>query len=208
MNKSLASAAENGVHRGNFEQQKGFCGRFGRQATEVVYGEKYDEEWRGDGTNREATAAKAAHRFLAHGLGFLYADRAAHGGLQPGDIGFKTQVAPNRWGDFSGHVGILCMDLKRWSENSSTGIGRVRGALGFRTLAQWGTPDIIVRLPDPAAKIVAATPVVIAPAIPLIIDWNGNLFTMESLIERSGHIVEKVTEDLPRARVYVRSSPK
>jgi hypothetical protein len=67
----------------------------------------------------------------------------------------KTEVARNRWGDFSGHIGVVCLDLKRLAENSSTSKGRVRGALGFRTRAQWGDFDIVIRLPDPNAQPVA-----------------------------------------------------
>ena len=171
MNKTLATTAENGVYHGSFERAPGYCSRFGRQLTAVVYGDKYDALWRGgqhantaDERNRDATAARAAHRFLAAGLGFLYEDRAGHGGIQVGDILFKTEVAPNRWGDFSGHVGVEMLDLLRVAENSSTQTGRIRGALGFRTNAQWGSPNIVVRLPDPRAVMAPLAPIVVAPA--------------------------------------------
>ena len=210
MNKSIATRAENGVYKGSFETDKGYCMRYMRQIDEAVEGTKHDEIWRGDGSARDATAARAGHRFLAAGLGFLAKDLAAHGGLQPGDMPVKTKVAPNRWGDFSGHIGAVCMDVKRIAENSSTSIGRVRGALGFRTLAQWGAFDIVIRLPDPADKIAVPIPIatpVVTSSVPLIINWNGNLLTMEQLIDRCGHTVEKITENLDAGRVYVHSHP-
>jgi hypothetical protein len=43
---------------------------------------------------------------------------------------------------------------------------------------------------------------------PLIIDWNGQRFTVKQLIERGGHNVQEVTEKLSASRVYVRSTPK
>lgn len=209
MNKSIATHAENAVYKGNFETDKGFCMRFMRQNDESVEGTKYEALWRGDGSERDATAARAGHRFLKAGLGFLASDLGAHGGLQPGDMPVKTQVAPNRWGDFSGHIGALCMDMKRIAENSSTSIGRVRGALGFRTLAQWGAFNIVIRLPDPSAIIVAPAPVVVAVSAALLqINWNGNEMTIAQLIERGGHDVVKITEDLPHNIVWIRSTPK
>jgi hypothetical protein len=40
-------------------------------------------------------------------------------------------------------VGERCV-----AENSSSQIGRVRGSCGFRSLAQWGHVDLLVRLPS------------------------------------------------------------
>lgn len=164
MNKSLARAAEAAINSGSFERKKGFCLRACRQFAEAVpgIGAKYDRLFRGDGAERDATASRAGKRFLKAGLGFLAKDVAKNGGLQPGDMLVKTDVAANRWGDFSGHIGVLCMDGERVAENSSTAKGRVRGALGFRTLAQYGSFDIVVRLPDPAAGVAA-----VAPAAPV-----------------------------------------
>lgn len=152
MNKSLALSMEGGIKAGTFERGKGFCLRACRQAYEKVGGTKYDALFRGNGTERDATAARAGHRFLAQGLAFPASELKARGGLQPGDMPVKTQVARNRWGDFSGHIGVVCMDL-RIGENSSTSIGRVKGALGFRTQDQFGEFDIVIRLPDPKPEV-------------------------------------------------------
>ncbi|HEX8832843.1 MAG TPA: hypothetical protein VF719_01520, partial [Abditibacteriaceae bacterium] len=130
MNKTLAKIAEQGVYTGPFETMPGYCLRKCRQAVEQVpgIGTKYDRLFRGNGTKRDATATRAARRFLAAGLAFRRSELAKRGGLQPGDMPVKTEVARNRWGDFSGHIGVVCSDVKRIAENSSTSIGRVRGA--------------------------------------------------------------------------------
>lgn len=174
MNIALARAAERGVHKGRFELTKGYCLRFCREADETIDGNKYDLLFRGTGRTqnereRNATATRAGHRFVAAGLGFLRKDLAKHGGLQAGDMLVKTDVAPNRWGDFSGHIGTLCEDLKRLAENSSTRIGRVRGALGFRTLEQFGDYDIVIRIPDSSAAKIKVATVAVAEADSLMI---------------------------------------
>jgi hypothetical protein len=46
----------------------------------------------------------------------------------------------------AGHVGIRVAG-NRVAENSTTRVGRVQGAKGFRTLDQFGKVDLIVRLP-------------------------------------------------------------
>lgn len=171
MNKELAQAVEHGIDAGTFEHGKGFCLRAMRQGGEVLYGSKYDRLFRGDGTQRDATAARAGVRFLKAGLGFYAHDAAEHGGLQAGDLLVKTNVAKNRWGDYSGHIGCLMMDLKRVGENSSTPVGRVHGALGYRTLPQFKAFDIVVRLPSPVEHVAAPAPVhIAAPSI----DFEGH----------------------------------
>lgn len=53
----------------------------------------------------------------------------------------------------------------------------------------------------------AAAPVEEEPA-GLLVVWNGNVLTMKELIERGGHTVLKITEQLQAGRVYVNSEPK
>jgi hypothetical protein len=148
MNLSLARTAASGVRSGNFETRTGFCLRACRQWAETVYGTRYDRLFRGDGSERDATAARASYRFLASGLAFPAFELEAHGGLQAGDMPVKTKVAPNRFGEDSGHIGVVCED-GRIAENSSTSIGRVRSALGYRSRVQFGAFQLVVRLPDP-----------------------------------------------------------
>lgn len=152
MNRTLAQAAVDAVTDPNVEGDKGFCSKFVRQVVARVYGDRY--------------AALFGASAIKSGQNFLEADLADSIGLQEslhhkpevGDILFKLRHA----GPF-GHVGI-CVAGGKVAENSSTSIGRVSGAKGFRTLLQYGAYDAIGRLPDPAVKPKARPAATEAPA--------------------------------------------
>lgn len=131
-NQKLADAAVAGITNPNYEEAPGYCQRFAREVIEGVYGAKYSP-------NFQPSAKDTAYALLAAGLA-MAADEA--GTLQIGDVIYKTTTA----GPF-GHVGIY-VDQSRIAENSSTSIGRVQGAKGFRTPAQWGTPQVVFRITD------------------------------------------------------------
>ena len=124
---AIARAAMDAVTDDDFERQAGYCQRFVRQVVQSVVGDRYDHVW----SDSAATTARACR---AAGL-------AVDGEPQPGDLLYKTAGS----GGY-GHVGIYVGD-GRVAENSSTKIGRVSGAKGYRTLSQFGTVDAIVRLP-------------------------------------------------------------
>ena len=120
MNEDLAAAAIKAVTDPAFEGRKGFCSRFVREVVASVYGDLYADLF---GPSALATAAD----FNQAGLAVQ-----ASANPDPGDILFKTSGA----GPF-GHVGIFVGD-KGVAESSSTSIGRVQGAKGYRSLAQFG----------------------------------------------------------------------
>lgn len=142
-NKTLADAMRNGIDSGAFERAKGYCQRANRQAIQRVYGTKYNHLMKG-------SARDTAFAMLAAGVAFRATELKARGGLQVGDILFKTYLP-------HGHVEIY-LGNNQTGGNSSTSVGRVNGALGYRTLSHFGSVDIIGRLPDPHAKP-ASTPV-------------------------------------------------
>ncbi len=122
MNQRLANAAIAAVTDPSVEQKKGFCSRFVRQVTQKVYGDEYRSLF-------GASAIETGHNFRDAGLTV----NATASTIEVGDILFKMTGS----GGF-GHVGIYVGE-KGVAENSSTSIGRVQGAKGFRTLAQMGT---------------------------------------------------------------------
>jgi hypothetical protein len=137
MNKTLANAAIAAVldPSDDFVTQPGWCSKFVRQVVESVYGQQYAKLF-------QSSAKRTGIAFQQQGDGFPRFDAAKHGGLQEGDILFKVNTS----GEF-GHVGILT--ARGVAENSSTGLGRVHGAKGFRSLAEYGRYDVIGRLPAP-----------------------------------------------------------
>jgi hypothetical protein len=112
-----------------FETRPGQCLRFVRECVTAVGTAK---AWPVPiGYN----AAQALDWFKEHGY-----VQVKPGDLQPGDLLFKA-AHPN---EPAGHVGVY-VGSSNVGENSSTHIGRVQGAKGFRTLAQFGKYDAIVR---------------------------------------------------------------
>jgi len=123
---ALAKAAVAAVTDPAFEAEAGYCQRFVRQVVQAVAGDQFDHLW-------AESATATARRCLAAGLAVVGTPRA-------GDLLYRTQGA----GGF-GHVGI-CLGDGRVAENSSTKVGRVQGAKGYRSLKQYGAVDVLVRL--------------------------------------------------------------
>jgi hypothetical protein len=131
MNQRLAQAAIAAVTDPTVEQKKGFCSRFVRQVVQKVYGNEYRGLF-------GASAIETGHNFRDVGLTV----NATASTIEVGDILFKMTGS----GGF-GHVGIYVGE-EGVAENSSTPIGRVQGAKGFRTLAQYGHFDLVGRIPE------------------------------------------------------------
>jgi hypothetical protein len=130
MNSELAQAAIDGITDTRTERAPGYCSRWVRQVVEKLYPGIYDGLFAG-------SANETGLNFEHAG----YGQPAANAGtIQIGDILVK-EFAP------FGHIGIYVGE-QGVAENSSTRIGRVLGAKGYRTLAQWGRPAIVVRLPQ------------------------------------------------------------
>lgn len=146
-NAKLAQVAIEGVEKASWAPlESGLCQVFARLCYEHVYGKEFEKY-------RRASAALTGLAFQAGGLAIT---EAQAGKKQPGDILYKVHGS----GGY-GHVGIV-VDENRVAENSSTHIGRVRGALGYRTLAQFGSCDLVVRLtppqdPKPASLIIGVS---------------------------------------------------
>lgn len=134
----IAAQAVRAVSDPRFEARPGWCQRWARQVVEAVAGGRFAAMMQG--TARDSGLA-------ARRLGWAVA-----GPPRPGDLLYKLGAA----GGY-GHVGIVVED-GRVAENSSTAVGRVRGAVGYRTLAAYGRYDVIVRLPlqTAAERAVAA----------------------------------------------------
>lgn len=131
---SLQSNAHQAMHDQRFVSEKGMCSKFSRQVTEAEYALKYRDLF-------GASALVTMENFKRAKRGFYPSELLAHDGLWPGDFLFKGK----RSGQY-GHVGIYVgSDLV--AENSSTSIGRVSGAKGYRTLRQYGVYDYVGRLP-------------------------------------------------------------
>lgn len=131
MNRRLAEAAIAAVTDPSVEQRKGFCSRFVRQVVEKVYGNEYRSLF-------GASAIETGENFRDAGLTV----NATAADVELGDILFKMTGS----GGF-GHVGIY-VGARGVAENSSTSIGRVQGAKGYRTLGQYGHFDSVGRLPE------------------------------------------------------------
>lgn len=141
MNKTLAQTAIAAITDPAFEDDGGYCQKFARQVMQRVYGDKYDAFHR-------SSARLSALAWVAAGIGVRSDDPSK---LQEGDVIYKTTGSGN-----FGHVGIVTS--KGVAENSSTSIGRVQGAKGYRSIEQFGHFDVVVRLPDPKAQKDAEKP--------------------------------------------------
>lgn len=128
-NATLAATAVSAVTDPAFERRGSYCQRFLRQVIQKAHGARYDAFHKG-------TAEASRKAWIRAG----YAVPVKNGSVV-GDILYKraTNAVPE------GHVGIR-VSGNRVAENSTTGIGRVQGAKGFRTLEEFGEVQTIVRL--------------------------------------------------------------
>lgn len=129
-NPEFAAQAEAAVRDRKFVSVSGRCQQFLRQNVQKRYGNKYDR-FHKESATKSMNAWKNSE----------FAVDPARGSVV-GDILYKGPTKGNP----HGHVGIRVVG-NRVAENSSTSRGRVNGAKGFRTLAEFGKVDLIVRLP-------------------------------------------------------------
>jgi len=130
-NQKLADAAQAAMTNPSIERQKGYCSRFVRQVVASVYGNQYAGLF-------GASAIDTGNNFKHAGFSVPV---TRPDDLQIGDILFKMTGS----GGF-GHVGIY-VGAKGVAENSSTSLGRISGAKGYRTLEQWGKWQVVGRIP-------------------------------------------------------------
>lgn len=129
MNQPLADKAISAITDPAYVSTPGCCEMFAREVCQAVYGVTRFDFFRGS-AQESGLVAKS------EGL-------AVAGDPQVGDLLYLT-------GFYPGHVGIYTGPDRGVAENSSTRIGRVQGAKGYRSLDQFlaGRPATIIRLPD------------------------------------------------------------
>jgi len=139
MNKALSDAASASIHNPEsrdpalvMPRARYWCSRFCRRVARRVYGLRYDHLF-GPSARETAARLKAAGLLLDHQTGSI-----------PGDLLFKLDTKSGK----DGHVGIR-VEGNKVAENSSTKKGRINGALGFRTLEEFGKVSAVGRLPQP-----------------------------------------------------------
>lgn len=133
----LAVVATNAVKAGPFTTIPGYCQAFVRQVLEKTFDGKFDEYC---GSSARASAFK--WRDGSRDCYDVIFNPKPEDTIE-GDILYKTGLP-------FGHVGIRVKGGPngRVAENSSTWRGRVRGALGFRDIYDFGPIQMLVRLND------------------------------------------------------------
>lgn len=129
-NPALAAVAEAALRDVNFTRRGSECQRFIRQIIQARYGGAFDKY-------HDASAELSRRRWAKS----PYAVPPGNGSVV-GDILYKRGTKANPYG----HVGIRVPGNKV-AENSTTSKGRIQGAKGYRSLEDFGTVDLIVRLP-------------------------------------------------------------
>jgi hypothetical protein len=146
-----ATVARSAITRREYEIRSGYCSRFARQVVETTHGTRYSHLF-------GASATESANLFRRYGYALPRGSS-----IEPGDLLFKVyDQSGRRVAGGYGHVGIY-VGNNLVAENSSTSLGRISGAKGYRTLSQYGYFDVVGRLPLPAEK---ATPKPLPTATP------------------------------------------
>lgn len=155
-NTGLANEAIFAINDSDFTDVPGMCKKFVRQVNEAYYGDRF-------AACLEGSSAVVACRNFEQGCSpdvQVYEAVGERFNLLPGDTLFKkTGSGPyGHTGIYVGAVAGIGSDLV--AENSSTHIGRINGAKGYRSREQWGHIDTMVRFPilAPAPRLVIATP--------------------------------------------------
>ncbi len=125
----VANEVRNAMHDVRFDDSPGECLKFARMVVMAVGGLA---AWP---VPMGFDADQAFSWFLSRGY-VLKADTP----LQPGDLLFKSRYIDPPWG----HVAV-CVTPVYLGENAETHLGRMRGALGYRTPVQFGPFSGIVR---------------------------------------------------------------
>jgi len=133
---AIAQAATIALTAPGFERRPGYCQRWVRQVVEALYGDEFDQYWRG--------TAYETMRAFRDSVYFLPAQNSADvwTPLQRGDLVYKGRITSGR----AGHVGIPILG-NRFAENSSCHWSEADpDARGTRSIAAWGPYEGIVRL--------------------------------------------------------------
>lgn len=140
MNQILAAEAERRVKTGEGGPlEPGLCQAWARRTVIAVHGSLCDPYWRAS-ARLTGLAFRAAASARALPAGVTVIDSSQARDTQIGDLLYALYLP-------HGHVSIR-VSGNRVAENSTTSIGRVNGAVGYRPIAsvRW---DMIVRLAEP-----------------------------------------------------------
>ncbi|BCM89065.1 hypothetical protein IAD21_00908 [Abditibacteriota bacterium] len=186
MNKAIADYALYGLTAPEFPKKNGLCQKEARMAVQGALGHKYDD------VLVKPSAREAAQSLLHAGFAFPVSELAKHGGLQLGDLLYKTEGS----GGF-GHVGIYT--LRGVAENSTYHWKKTGGqdARGIRTLAQFGDFQLVARFPSPAQEKFVSVPVShpVAPKPQTsLLYLNGRV--VQGAVIHNGHFEARVVDVL------------
>jgi len=152
----IAKEALRALHAEGYPTHNHLCQQFAREIVEHALG------GRPMGSPNPNSAKDCAMRLLHNGIAFRASELHSHGGLQAGDLVYKTVGSG---GD--GHVGIFVGNGRiaenstvHWNETNET------DARGIRTLAQFGAFQVVARFPVPHETVVA-------PEHPLSLELDG-----------------------------------
>lgn len=163
----VAQEALRALHAEGFPTREHLCQQWARMVVESALGGKPM------GQPNPPSARTCALRLLERNLAFPAAQIAGHGGLQPGDLLYKTLGSGG-----SGHVGVY-VGPDQVAENSSYHWNKSGGtdARGIRTLAQFGAFQVVARFPIGGEASVVTPDVVSQPvsAPGLSLDFEGHL---------------------------------
>ena len=143
MNEKLAARAVERIEAHAEPTEPSWCQRWVRLCVESLYGRRYSELLHRPSARDAGQAFLAAKRAGTLPQGVLVIANPDVKDTRVGDLLYK--LGPRE--SSPGHVGIRVKG-NRVAENSSTRIGRVYRALGYRSLSQYGNIDVAVRLPE------------------------------------------------------------
>jgi hypothetical protein len=162
-NNAIAQAALGALTASGYPVTNNLCQKFARMVVQKVVGHQFDA------VLQKASAKEAALSLYHAGIAFPKSQLAAKGGLQAGDLLYKTVGS----GGF-GHVGIYIGDNKV-AENSSVHwkASGGRDARGVRTLAAFGDFQYVARFNVPSAPVEKPKTAVAVKSPKLFIEGNA-----------------------------------
>jgi hypothetical protein len=187
MSHPIAIAGRRGLTDPNKPRRNHLCQKYARLCVTDAVGHKYDTWlW-------QDNAVLAARALIKGNFAFLAGELKQHGGLQSGDLLYKTTGSG---GD--GHVGIYD-DPQHIYENSTVHWIRSgeKDARGIRTLEQFGHFDVVARLPLPTPEPPPAIEVPTSiPEKDWLCVWNGLTLPMVMVENRPYVAIRELLENV------------
>ena len=151
----LAIQAVKALRLPEFESEAGYCQRFVRQVFFSLYGQEYPY------SNFAGSALETMHNFAStkyarwNNIGSVVPVERVKRMIEPGDYLYKGSATSGSFGHvgiaFNNNTGLSTNGTVSVAENSSYHTnpahdGNVSGAKGFRTLEEFGSFELLVRL--------------------------------------------------------------